>query len=139
MQKKKVVFLVYAIATHNNKMILDFIKHGYDVDVYCIFKDADFVKREYDVKFLCNKDVKEVSYMSRFINFIPLIKRVVKQYDKNNTIFYFFSLNTAIATLFLRKIDYFYEEYDMLFDRFKNNVLRNLTKKINISIIKKSQ
>lgn len=140
MEKKKVVFFVSVLSPRCNKRILDFIKHDYDVDVYCFFKDEGFVKYEYDVQFVCNRGVKQVSFLSRFRRFTPKIKQIVEQYDRNNTIFYFFSLNTAIATLFLRKIDYFYEESDMLFGHFKSNVLKKITKEINTSIIiKKSK
>ena len=63
---------------------------------------------------------------------------MIKQYDKEKTLFYFFTLNTSFITLLIPNLFFINEESDMLFDRAKNPLVRKLIIWANERIIKKS-
>lgn len=136
--KKKVVFFVANLTARPHRRIQETISHGFAVDVYCLCKEESIVTPDYVVSYFEENEISHVSYFSRLIHFIPKILNCVKSYDRKKTIFYFFSLNTALASLLLRRT-YVYEESDMLFDRFGISFLRRLVIYINKRIIRRSK
>jgi glycosyltransferase involved in cell wall biosynthesis len=70
--------------------------------------------------------------------FYKKIKEVIKRYDKNETLFYFFTINTSFIALLIPNLIYINEESDMLFDRSKKTIVRKLIILANKRIIKKS-
>lgn len=137
-RNKKIVFFVANLTARPHRRIQETIEHGFDVDVYCLCKEEGIVTPDYPVSYFVDGRLSNVSYSSRLNSLVPKILKSIKLYDKRNTIFYFFSLNTAIASLFHR-INYVYEESDMLFDRFHSSILRKIVKKVNLNIIKHSE
>ena len=130
-----VVFFTYNFPPRNDKRITQFVEKGYDVVVYT-FADKPQPKNYSLIKLGNYPD--SVSYFKRLYYFTRDIKREIAKYDKDTTLFYFFTINTAIASLFYKDVHFVYEESDMLFDRMKLKVMRSLIKKINLKIIKKS-
>lgn len=135
---KKIVFFVANLTSRPHRRIQETIEQGFDVDVYCLCKEEGIVTPNYEVTYFIESKLSSLSYSSRFSGLLPKILKCIKLYDKKNTIFYFFSLNTALATLFCR-LNYVYEESDMLFDRFRSSFLRMVVKKVNLFIIKSSK
>lgn len=132
---QNVVFFTDNFPPRNDKRITQFLEKGYDVVVYT-FADKPQPKN-YSIIRLGNYP-NSVSYINRLYYFTRDIKREIKKFDKRTTLFYFFTLNTAIASLFFKKILFVYEESDMLFDRSRRETIRFLVRKLNLTIIKKS-
>lgn len=135
----KVVFFVFDPSPRIERRIEDFIDAGVNVEVYGYKYDVVNVdycnspKYEYNV---IETIPHSVSYKRRFAG-LKKIKSIIRKYDRDKTLFYFFSLNVASIAPFLR-IKYVYEESDMLFDRFKKAYLREAVILFNKYVIKKS-
>lgn len=136
---KKIVFFVFDPSPRIDRRIREFIGNGYEVEV---FGFANYV----NIKYVTNDVYKYnllaemrpgMSYAKRANN-IQLIMNVIKKYNKNVTIFYFFTLNVAMATLLTSGIKYIYEESDMLFDRCSKEIIKKIVIAVNKRIIKKS-
>lgn len=132
---KKVVFFTYNFPPRNDKRITQFLENGYDVVVYT-FADKPQPNNYSLIKLGDYPD--SVSYLKRLYYFTRDIKHEIEKFDKSTTLFYFFTLNTAIAALRCKNIHYVYEESDMLFDRLRSNAMRSFVKKVNLKIIRKS-
>lgn len=137
---KKIVFFAFDPSPRIDRRIREFINEGYNVEVYGFANNVN-------IKYVTN-DIYEyqvlseinfgISYTKRLTN-IKLVIDVIQSYDIDTTLFYFFTLNVAVATLFVRKISYVYEESDMLFDRCRSSILRNTVISINKRIIRNSK
>ncbi len=140
----KVVFIVRTPVPRVDKRIREFINRGYDVDVYGFEFENVPVKNDgtspyyYHVLATLPNYPNQLPYKKRFTLFGEKIKEVIKKYDKKTTLFYFFTLNTSIYTLFIRNLLFMNEESDMLFDRAKNTYVRAFIKGVNKCVIKKS-
>lgn len=135
----KVVFFYNYMDDRYDKRVKEFISQGYNVEVYA-FMHLDDTEDKYSGYLIHPlKHYPQLpSYRQRIMEFTPTFRRIVKQYDPNATLFYFFSLNTAFTSLFCKNIKYIYEESDMLFDRTDNKLLRWIIKRLNKHIIRKS-
>lgn len=136
----KVVFFVFDPSPRIDRRIKEFVKNGYSVDVYGFANDIN-IKYCTSTEYVYNKIADMgpgMSYGKRFQN-IKLINKIISKYDRKTTLFYFFTLNVAIAALFNKGIKYVYEESDMLFDRFKRKLQRQSCIYINKIIIKNSK
>lgn len=138
MCSRKIVFFVPNLTPRPNRRIQEFLDAGFDCDVFCMSHSEDIVSPRYNVTYLNEKRLSNMSYPKRMLLFSRQIGDVVKKYDKKKTLFYFFSFNTAFLVL-LRNLTFVYEESDMLFDRFSSPILRNLTIRLNRRIIAKSK
>ena len=98
----------------------------------------DIVAPRYKVTYLNENKLTNMSYLRRMLLFSRQIGAVVDQFDKKNTLFYFFSFNTAFLVLMRKNLQFIYEESDMLFDRFSSAFLQKLIIKLNRRIISKS-
>lgn len=134
-----VVFFVFDPSPRIERRIEDFVDAGFKVDVYGYKYDVVNVDYCNSTKYTYNVLATiphAVSYKVRLMG-LKEVRKVVKKYDKSNTLFYFFSLNVAAIAPFL-DIKYVFEESDMLFDRFRKNFLRNAVIAFNKYVIKKS-
>ena len=138
MDSRKIVFFVPNLTPRPNRRIQEFLDAGFDCDVFCTSHSEDIVSPRYNVTYLNDKRLSNMSYPKRMLLFSRQIGDVVKKYDKKKTLLYFFSFNTAFLVL-LRNLTFVYEESDMLFDRFSSPILRNLTIRLNRRIIAKSK
>lgn len=138
MKNKKIIFFVTNLTPRPNRRIHEFIDAGFDCEVFCMSHSEDIVTPRYKVTYLNENKLSNMSYPKRMLFFSHQIGDVVKQYDKNRTLFYFFSFNTAFLVL-LRNLRFVYEESDMLFDRFSSPILRWMTIHMNRWIVSKSK
>lgn len=138
MNSRKIVFFVPNLTPRPNRRIQEFLDAGFDCDVFCMSHSEDIVSPRYNVTYLNEKRLSNMSYPKRMLLFSRQISDVVKKYDKKKTLFYFFSFNTAFLVL-LRNLTFVYEESDMLFDRFSSPIFRSLTIRLNRRIIAKSK
>lgn len=138
MCSRKIVFLVPNLTPRPNRRIQEFLDAGFDCEVFCMSHSEDIVSPRYQITYLNEKKLSNMSYPKRMLLFSRQIGDVVKRYDKKKTLFYFFSFNTAFLVL-VRNLRFVYEESDMLFDRFSSPILRNLTIRLNRRIIAKSK
>ena len=127
----KVVFIVRTMVPRVDKRIKEFIANGYDVEVYGFeFENVRIVESNYkdyyyNVLATIPNFPNQLSYKERAILFYKKISKVINKYDKKETLFYFFTINTSFITLLKRDLIFINEESDMLFDRAKNPLLRN--------------
>ena len=133
------VFFVTNLTPRPNRRIQEFIDADFDCEVYCMSHSEDIVVPHYKVTYLNENKLSKMSYPMRMLLFSRQIGSVVDKYDKRKTIFYYFSFNTAFVVLLRKKLQFIYEESDMLFDRFSSSILRSLIIKLNRIIISKSK
>lgn len=138
MDRIKIIFFVTNLTPRPNRRIQEFIDAGFDCEVFCMSHSEDIVSPSYQVNYLNENKLSNMSYPKRLLLFSRQIGDVVKRFDRTTTLFYFFSFNTAFVTLG-RKLRFVYEESDMLFDRFKSSFLRRLMIRLNCRIISKSK
>lgn len=140
----KVVFIVRTMVPRVDKRIKEFLANGYDVEVYGFeFENVRIDNSKntayfYNVLATIPNFPNQLSYKERAILFYKKIKEVVKKYDRKQTLFYFFTMNTSFITLLQPMILFINEESDMLFDRSKNPIIRRFIIWANKRIIKKS-
>lgn len=119
----KIVFFVFDATPRIERRIESFIEEGFEVEVYGYRFSGSKVlycqseKYEYHV---INEIAHHTSMMSRVME-LRKIKDIVNGYDKQTTLFYFFTLNVAAIAPFLG-IRYIFEESDMLFARFRKKL-----------------
>lgn len=135
----KVVFFGDCIDNGYDKRIKEFIAEGYNVELYTFtYRDDDVGKlKDYSVHHLKHYQTPP-PYHTRLKDYTFSIRRIIQGYDKKTTLFYFFTLNTAFASLLSRGIRFIFEEQDMLFDRMGNRITKSIVKSINKHIINKS-
>lgn len=138
MDNQKVVFFVTNLTPRPNRRIQEFVDAGFNCDVFCMSHSEDIVSPRYEVTYLNENKLSNISYLKRMMLFSRQIGEVLTRYDKTTTLYYFFSFNTAFVTLG-KKLRFVYEESDMLFDRFKSSFLRRLMIRLNCQIISKSK
>ena len=135
----RIVFFVFDPSPRIERRIEAFVDSGFDVSVYGYKYDVVNVdycnSSKYDYNVLATIP-HAVSYKER-VKGLFLVRDVIRQYDKRNTLFYFFSLNVAAIAPFMG-IKYIYEESDMLFDRFEKKLLRGGVILFNKIVIRKS-
>ena len=141
---KKVVFIVRTMVPRVDKRIKEFIANGYDVEVYGFeFENVrvDNMKTPayyYNVLATIPNFPNQLSYKDRAFLFYKKIKEVINCFNKKETLFYFFTINTSFVTLLIPNLTFINEESDMLFDRSKNPIIRKIIIWTNKRIVKKS-
>lgn len=141
---KKIVFIVRTMVPRVDKRIKEFVANGYDVEVYGFeFENVRIDNSKntayyYNVLATIPNFPNQLSYRERAVLFYKKIKEVIKKFDKKETLFYFFTINTSFITLFIPNLLFINEESDMLFDRAKNPLVRKLIIWVNKCIVKKS-
>jgi len=135
----KVVFFVFGMSPRIDRRIKEFVNNGFDVDVYGGRSESTKKYEGNDVyTFNAVYETDETYTYFERLRDLPKLRKIVNKYDKEKTLFYFFSLNTSVLTLSFLRLYYVYEESDMLFDRFNNQMVRKTIIRINKHIIKKS-
>jgi len=141
MKFEKVVFFGDCLDNRYHKRIREFMAEGYEVELYTFTYRDDDVRRygdSYPIHQL--KHFSEPpSYLTRLLEFTTAFRKIIYEYDRSKTLFYFFTLNTSITALTCPGLVYVYEESDMLFDRMGNNLMKGLVRGINKKVIRKSK
>ena len=120
------------------RRINDFIARGYEVKVYGFDREGDNRPLP-SFKFECiGCNANDVSYAKRMLNMRKSIAQVIRE-EGIDCIYYIFSLDNAIATLFAnRNIRFIYEVSDLMELQISNSLLSSVLVRINRTIIKRS-
>lgn len=141
---KKIVFIVRTMVPRVDKRIKEFIANGFDVEVYGFeFENVRMDNSKntayyYNVLATIPNFPNQLSYRERAVLFYNKIKEVINRFNKKETLFYFFTINTSFITLLIPNLLFINEESDMLFDRAKNPLARKMIIWVNKLIIRKS-
>ncbi len=138
METPRIVFFVPNLTPRPNRRIQEFVDAGFGCEVFCMSHSEDIVSPRYRITYLNENKLANMSYPKRLLLFSRQIGSVLKQFDKKETLFYFFSFNTAFIVI-ARKLSFIYEESDMLFDRFNSSFFRRLIIFLNRKIVSKSK
>lgn len=135
----KVVFILNGLIPRALKRIDEFKKRGYDVEVYTFTRKKENVTllRDYNVQIMDTFENGK-GYISRIYKIYASLKKVVKVYPFENTLFYFFALPNAVIGRLLSVKYYIYEEGDMAHTYIKYKLIRYLLEKVDLYIINKS-
>ena len=141
---KKIVFIVRTMVPRVDKRIKEFIANGYDVEVYGFEFENVRVDNSKNTAYYYNvlatipNYPNQLSPLKKTLLFYKKIREVIRRFDKKETLFYFFTINTSFIALLIPNLFFINEESDMLFERAKIPFLRNLIIRANKKIIRKS-
>jgi glycosyltransferase involved in cell wall biosynthesis len=141
MNKPLVVFLLESISQPRCiKRINSFIANGYDVEIYGIDRGKYNVNAVVEGKKIqiIGKQVDGKKHLLKFFNNQTELKRIIKKYDSDKTIFYSFGLALTLSLKLNGCKYYIYEIADILYGYKKFNSLRWLLKYIDKRLINKS-
>lgn len=136
----KVVFILNAITiTRCHKRIEEFIRNGYDVDVYGFSRGTEnyAVPRGYTVNVIGTHDVS-MNYFHRVIVIVKSLLRLHKQYKKQDVIFYYFFFDIAFCASLISKRRFIYEDSDIPYANLRHPLLRNYLRNADKKIIRNS-
>lgn len=140
MNSMKIVFFVNILRqTRCIRRINDFVSRGYNVKVYGFDREGDN-RAIPSFNYTCLGVIsREQSYASRFLMMYKQISKVVKE-EGTDCLYYIFSLDVAMATLFhIKPITYIYEISDLMELELSNKFVSRVLQKINRFILKRSQ
>ena len=122
------------------RRIEDFIKNGYDVEVYGFDREGDNRKIPTFEHHIIGNISREVSYFKRLQMMQRSIASVLKTKNKD-TMYFIFSLDVALAFMFAggRKSQYLYEVSDLMELEVNNFILSKVLIGINRYLINKSK
>lgn len=141
MKYDKIVFIANAFHQPRvKKRIQEFLKRGYDVEVYGFDRDTETDTSDWGVETKCvGRLPSSMPYHNRLKKIYSGIREVLKQEKDQNAIFYLFQLDVALIFTLLSGRDYIYEESDLVHTQLSNRYLRNFLERRDQSIIKRSQ
>lgn len=141
MNKPKIVFLLESISQPRCiKRVNSFISKGYDVDIYGIDRgkyneNANIQGKKIHV---IGKQIDGRKHINKFFSNQTELKRIVKDYNPHNTIFYSFGFALTLSLKLNGCKKYVYEIADILYGYNKFNGVRLLLKSIDKFLIRKS-
>ncbi len=138
--KKKIVFVFNsANDTRCMKRVEEFVEHGYEVDVYAFDRGSDVVatSENFEVKILAKHDIS-MNYLKRATIIRNSLKKLFKQYQKEDVIYFLFFFDVAFIGHMLANKPYIYELSDMPYSGIGNSFVRGLFEKADRRVIKKS-
>jgi len=141
MQNKKIVFLLGSISQPRCiKRINSFISAGFDVEIYGIDRskynlNADIYEKKIHI---IGKQEDGKQYVKKFFQNQAAIKKIIKNYDPDKTIFYSFGFALTLSLKLNNAKNYIYEISDILYGYNKFNSVRWIFKAIDKYLIKKS-
>lgn len=141
MTKPKIVFLLGSISQPRCiKRINSFISNGFDVDIFGIYRG-----KYNENAYIYGKKINIIgeqtdggAYLSKLINNNRAVKKIIKSYDKRNTVFYSFGFALTLSLKMNGCERYIYEISDILYGYHKFDLLRSFFKSIDKYLIKKS-
>ncbi len=137
---KKIIFLESGENNPNNiKRMEEFKTRGYDVVVYAFSRNQDVKNfpKGIDVHHI-GSFASDSSYLSRIGVMRKGIKGIIKEYKKEDCIFYLLKNDIAIVYSYLTNRPYIFEEADMTHLSFGNKWLRHYLERRVKCIINKS-
>ena len=141
MKNRKIVFLLASTrAIYSIKRINGFISNGIDIEIYGIERENENLNAD-----IYGKKIKVIArqkngeqYLRKFLQNQAAIKRIIKSYDPDKTIFYSFGFALTLSLKLNRAKTYIYEISDILYGYNKFNSVRWIFKEIDRYLIKKS-
>lgn len=136
------VFIINSIQSPRCiKRVLEFIKNGYDVDVYAFNRETDKMRRTLPFKY---NQLGYIENASSIVKRLPVefksVKKVTMKYEHHkNAIFYLFQLDIALAFKLSRcRKPYIYEESDLAHTYIGNSLIKKSLEYIDKNIIQRS-
>lgn len=139
MNAPKIVFILNSIQQQRCiKRIEEFISNGYEVAAYGFsrFDTVPTKPKNFNIEVIGNIDA-QTPYLKRIKVMRTAIKRVIKKYEQQNVIFYYFLLDVALTSFMLKKNTYIYENSDLMYGYF-HQPLRALFKLADKYVINRS-
>jgi len=137
---KKIVFILNVDEKPRYyKRIEEFYERGFVVDVYA-FKRYESAGLTLSVPVTIVDTYKpNISFRERLPKVINGVKRIVKQYKRENVLYYIFGLDVASVFRYCHpSIKYIYEEGDLVHTYSSSSFFRNLMECIDKSVIRHS-
>ena len=141
MKNKKIVFLLGSTtAVYSHKRINGFISKGFDIEIYGIARENENLNANIHGKKIqvIGKQVNGKQYLKKFFQNQTAIKKIIKNYDPDKTIFYSFGFALTLSLKLNKGKNYIYEIFDILYGYNKFNSVRWIFKVIDKYLIKKS-
>lgn len=118
----KIVFLLgYINSSHAKNRVLEFMEHGYDVEVYG-FERKGRVGAE-KTPYVCHSigTLEDGVYLDRIKTYIKAFRKIKKTHGTKDVIYYLNGLDRAISFVFFNwKAKYIYEEADLVHTYMKS-------------------
>lgn len=140
MEKKKIVFFINAITlTRCIKRIEEFIDNGYEIEAYGFERggEAYAMPSKFDIKVIGSHNISQ-NYFTRLRIIYDSMKPIIKQYEKQDVLFYYFFFDVAFVARMLTRRPFIYEESDIPYAGIGNAVLRNALRGVDKKMIKHS-
>jgi succinoglycan biosynthesis protein ExoL len=136
MTKPKIVFLLGSISQPRCiKRINSFISNGFDVDIFGIYRG-----KYNENAYIYGKKINIIgeqtdggAYLSKLINNNRAVKKIIKSYDKRNTVFYSFGFALTLSLKMNGCERYIYEISDILYGYHKFDLLRSFCPRLHTS------
>lgn len=138
--KKKIVFFINAVTlTRCIKRIEEFVDKGYEVEAYGFERGGEaYVKpSKFEIKVIGSHNISQ-NYFTRLRIIYNSMKPIIKQYEKQDVLFYYFFFDVAFVARMLTRRPFIYEESDIPYTGIGNAVLRNLLRGVDRRMIKHS-
>lgn len=116
MNKKKIVFFLNSIQQQRCiKRIEEFIKYGYEVDVYGFNRSVVVPTKpqNFDIKVIGTYN-NSMPYYKRFFLIYSSLKRTIAKYKNKDVIFYYFLLDIALPARLISNKPFIYEVSDLM-------------------------
>lgn len=134
---KKIVFILSSLQDyHAIKRIQEFKEHGYEYEVCGFSRDNGNLP---DIPFrTIGQFVNGSSYFGRLFRIVPIMRRFLKEYDKQDVILFCFGFDIALFVFLFSKRKYIYESCDLMYTYFKIPFLCTICKWIDRKLIASS-
>lgn len=140
MAKKKIVFFINAITlTRCIKRIEEFIDNGYEVEAYGFERGGEAYAQpsKFEIKVIGSHNISQ-NYFTRLRIIYDSMKPIIKQYENQDVMFYYFFFDVAFVARMLTRRPFIYEESDIPYTGIGNTVLRNTLRSVDKRMIKHS-
>lgn len=140
MKKKKIIFFINAITiTRCIKRIEEFIDNGYEIEAYGFERGAEIYAKptKFTINVIGKHDVSQ-GYFKRFCIIYSSLRPILKQYSKQDVLFYYFFYDVAFVARLISRKRFVYEESDIPYTGISNKLIRNLLGYFDRKIIRKS-
>lgn len=131
-----IVFILSSLNDiHFRKRVEEFIRHGYDVEVYGFLREGHGVPM-LPYKYHVLGTIRAKHYLSRVLIYLKSMFSLAKR--KKDVIFFYSSLDIALFARIFIKSKYIYEICDLTETYLTNRIFRHILVSINESCIKAS-
>lgn len=139
MQKKVIFILTSSVNPNSIKRIDEFVSRGFEVKAYGFKRDVDVPNKPKfaDIEVLSNFK-NNLSYYKRCAIIYKGIKKVLKETNAQDSIYYLVGLDVAMFFRLQTKKHYIFEEADLVHTNIKARAIKDWYERIDKYIIKHS-